>query len=287
MKSHHFIKSYLCALLVCITVQVFTQNVSAVLDLTSTSEGFLPPRMTAAQRDSIKVPAEGMLVFNQTSGHINYFDGYDSAWIELRPANPEKDVVEYFSTLPQGIQLLLDAGETPANLLSLGISAAEIIGKIYQGGHIFYLDSVGRGLVVSPADQSNAISWGCDGIQVDGAEGANIGSGLQNSLDIENSCTGQSAAKTCLNLSFNGYRDWYLPSRDELNLIWQTLVDSDGDGNNIGPTDPNNIGGFGIGIYWSSTQLDDTQAHFQSFSSGFQNTDGKDSLHSIRAIRAF
>jgi uncharacterized protein (TIGR02145 family) len=39
---------------------------SAMLDVQSTSKGFLPPRMTTAERNAISNPATGLLVFNTT-----------------------------------------------------------------------------------------------------------------------------------------------------------------------------------------------------------------------------
>ncbi|TDB59143.1 NHL repeat-containing protein [Arundinibacter roseus] len=41
-------------------------NASSVLDLQSTNKGFLPPRMTTVQRNSIASPANGMVIFNTT-----------------------------------------------------------------------------------------------------------------------------------------------------------------------------------------------------------------------------
>ena len=38
-------------------------NPSAQLDVTSTSKGFLPPRMTAEQRDAIASPAQGLMIY--------------------------------------------------------------------------------------------------------------------------------------------------------------------------------------------------------------------------------
>src|SRR5258708_7832684 len=73
-------RSVLClALLACFApAAAFAQGVginssaapadtSALLDLSSTSKGFLPPRMTAAQRTAIALPAQGLLVY-QTDG---------------------------------------------------------------------------------------------------------------------------------------------------------------------------------------------------------------------------
>jgi hypothetical protein len=52
-----------------------TPDASSVLELRSTNSGFLPPRMTALQRDAIVSPATGLLVFNTTSNQLNYYTG--------------------------------------------------------------------------------------------------------------------------------------------------------------------------------------------------------------------
>ncbi|MEQ1710755.1 MAG: hypothetical protein ABL908_05070, partial [Hyphomicrobium sp.] len=50
-------------------------SIKAVLDLTSTTKGFLPPRMTTAQRDAIASPATGLQVYNTTTNALNVFNG--------------------------------------------------------------------------------------------------------------------------------------------------------------------------------------------------------------------
>lgn len=51
---------------------------SAMLDVLSTDKGFLMPRMTESQRDSIQSPAEGLQIYNSTTGCYNMWDG--GAW---------------------------------------------------------------------------------------------------------------------------------------------------------------------------------------------------------------
>jgi hypothetical protein len=57
-----------------------TPNPSALLELSSPSKGFLPPRMTVIERDSISNPAEGLMIFNTSSGCPNYY--YGGSWHE-------------------------------------------------------------------------------------------------------------------------------------------------------------------------------------------------------------
>lgn len=48
-------------------------NAKAILDLTSTTLGFLPPRMTGTQRDAITAPPEGLVIYNTSTHKLNVF----------------------------------------------------------------------------------------------------------------------------------------------------------------------------------------------------------------------
>lgn len=167
-----------------------------------------------------------------------------------------------------------------------GISAANApaleIGDSYQGGIIFYLDGLGGGLIAALADQSSASGapWGCpDSIQF--AYGTAIGTGAQNTNDIYNGCPESgTAADICVNLVLSGYTDWFLPSKDELNLMYQNI----GQGNALGL---GNVGGFSDGLYWSSTEYDDTYARQILFNNGSIYNGFKFLSYNVRAVRAF
>ena len=60
----------------------FTPNASAILELRSTSSGFLLPKMTEAQKDAILNPAAGVIIY-QTNGvkGFKYFNG--TIWTEF------------------------------------------------------------------------------------------------------------------------------------------------------------------------------------------------------------
>ena len=55
-------------------------NASAQLDVTSTTRGFLPPRMTTTQRDAISSPAAGLVIYNTTTSKLQV---YTTAWTDL------------------------------------------------------------------------------------------------------------------------------------------------------------------------------------------------------------
>lgn len=76
---------FICTGLITVFAQVgigtTTPNASSVLDLTSTSKAFLPPRMTTAQRNAIANPVAGMFIYNTTTTCIESYSG--TAWINL------------------------------------------------------------------------------------------------------------------------------------------------------------------------------------------------------------
>jgi hypothetical protein len=70
-----------------------TPAATALLDLTSTAKGFLPPRMTEAQRDAIATPATGLVVYNSDTDALNYYDGSDWAAVGASlPTCPAGDI---------------------------------------------------------------------------------------------------------------------------------------------------------------------------------------------------
>lgn len=63
-----------------------TGDPSALVDIISTSKGFLPPRMTSTERDAITSPAEGLQIWNTTTHLPNWFDGTIWQTVTLTPA---------------------------------------------------------------------------------------------------------------------------------------------------------------------------------------------------------
>ena len=57
-------------------IGISAPQASAKLDITSITQGFLPPRMTTTQRDNnIVSPAAGLMIYNSTTNKMNYFNG--------------------------------------------------------------------------------------------------------------------------------------------------------------------------------------------------------------------
>jgi hypothetical protein len=77
-------------------------------------------------------------------------------------------------------------------------------------------------------------------------------------------------------LETHGHKDWRLPSKAELNVLYNNRAA-------IGGFNPS--GSFPAGHYWSSSEPHDTSAWSQSFSDGFQYFDNKYNGLSARCVR--
>lgn len=275
-------------LLLCLTPCIYAQNPSAILDLESTTQGFLPPRMDTTHRNQILFPSDGMIIYNTSTQTINYYNELIATWEEVLPLSNESFFFQYFRSLPHGIQVLLNLGYTPLDLISQGVSLDEMIGLLYAGGIIFYLENDGTGLVAATKDQS-AAAWGCNGIYLNGNISTAFGTGATNTQEIISECSDSGiAARICDDLTFGGFDDWYLPSVGELAVMWENLADSDSNGTNTGVDDPNNIGGFEPQYYSSSSQGDDIFIYSINFLNGNESeTTSKTLLLPVRAIRSF
>ena len=143
------------------------------------------------------------------------------------------------------------------------------------GGIVFYVSSDElHGLEAAlPWDQHPSIQWSMNYDKLTGANRGGRGAGLHNTERIViNEGAGDYAAQICANFRGGGYGDWYLPSIEELNLLYLKK---------------DVIGTFYDGYYWSSTEYDNNNAWFQSFSNGSQGYGLKAAALRVRAIRAF
>ncbi len=134
-----------------------------------------------------------------------------------------------------------------ATLLFSIVSIAQYeIGSTGPAGGIIFYDKGNdidgwRYLEAAPNVVGNA-PWGCYGTLMNLTNSA-IGSGLQNSINIVNTCGPNTAAAVCLNYSLNNFDDWFLPSIDELVAMYNNL-------NSIQAWNYNAANGQ----YWSSTE---------------------------------
>jgi len=166
------------------------------------------------------------------------------------------------------------------------------IGQAYQGGIVAYIlqstdpgysATVQHGLIAASGDQSAGIMWALSANQHTsaGVTGTAIGTGLANTNAIvaQNGAGSTYAAGLARGCTDGGYSDWYLPSKDELNKLYENRVA---------------IGGFYTrgwsgSFYWSSSELagNPGEAWGQYFANGFQDHDPKDLTECVRAVRSF
>lgn len=105
------IKQLLPLLFLFILNSLSAQDPSAILDLESTDKGFLPPRMTTAQRDAITSPAEGMVIYNTSTGHLNVFSSGPNDWQALEPASSIRTInIPSLSFKPTRSTYVFDSG---------------------------------------------------------------------------------------------------------------------------------------------------------------------------------
>lgn len=93
------------------------------------------------------------------------------------------------------------------------------------------------------------------------------------------------AARICNELTITEggktYGDWYLPSKEELSLMYQNKAIINANANANGGSS------FASPFYWSSTEFNSNSAWYQRFDNGVQGSLSKDLFCGVRAVRAF
>jgi hypothetical protein len=164
------------------------------------------------------------------------------------------------------------------------VSALKTVLKIGDtgpaGGFIFYdkgrVSNGWRYLEAAPSDQSYGIQWS-NGNYIDIRTGTVVGTGRANTdAIIAAQGSGNYAATLCKNLKINGFSDWFLPSKDELNLMYTNIRKA-------------GLDRIGEGWFWSSSQFDSHLAWYEGFIDGSQEYVSKNygSSCTVHACRAF
>lgn len=153
-------------------------NSAAKLDVRSADKGFLPPRLTTAQRESIASPPAGLMIYNSETNGMEYYNG--SAWLELGGEGGSDQLLGILSKF--GSYTLTNTSDAQkvytwqtSSLLNTCRSAGDLYGCRVDDGTGSYaieinLSSFGRGLYT--------IEWGGD-ISVDAQDGRGMSLFLQ------------------------------------------------------------------------------------------------------------
>ncbi|HAL64954.1 MAG TPA: hypothetical protein DCP10_05245 [Bacteroidales bacterium] len=205
--------------------------------------------MTTAERNAITSPAIGLIIY-QTDGTAGLYQYNGTAWA--------------------------------------AIGGTHYVGELYGGGGGVLVDHTGEhGLIVSIVNISTGQAWSNLTTLIGTT---NDWDGANNTLAIiGQSGHTSSAAKFCddytnADYGTGTYSDWYLPSVAELNHVWNNFYEVQkaliNDGNSS--TTP-----LARAAYWSSSELNASNAWAFHFYYGYTYTNYKSSTYYVRAVRAF
>ena len=196
------------------------------------------------------------------------------------------------------------------------------IGQKFEGGYFAGIDRIGDcvyAVLAAPKSTERSVQFKTKYSRTPGIQLVNDGWSNTNAMND----TGHPAAQYCRNLNVGGNTDWYLPSRDELELCYRNLKPTDrsnttsgaGDfsgnlslanGTNLNSiptgsayteTDPTrtivtafqtgNVEAFSAAWYWTSTEssANTTGSLFQNFSYGYRYWFYKTDVLRVRGVR--
>lgn len=180
---------------------------SAILEVNSTTRGFLPPRLSLTEIEAISNPAEGLSVYCTTLKSPVFYDG--TAWFTYS-----------------------------------GDPLAFSVGSKYKGGIIFDInEATGEMWLVAEEEYTTLSTW-------------------DEAVDKAN------------NYFFSSITDWYLPSKEEFQMLWDRY--------NAGEL-PSIA--FNFIEYWTSSEIDTNHAYWHDLVSGISAQANKGGYKGTRFIR--
>lgn len=176
-------------------------------------------------------------------------------------------------------------------------------GRINVGGQIY-------AIVVAPKALGGEASrrWKNSNTTTAGTTSTNDGWANTNAMATAG-IANHPAGQFCRGLSIGGYNDWYLPAKDELEILYRNFKPTTQANNTSSGSNPSSVpptsnytsgnpaqtsialfqqGGaeaFQVNWYWSSTEYDSSGAWNQYFDNGSQSNYIKNYAYYVRAIR--
>lgn len=211
-----------------------------------------------------------------------------------------------------GIQQMLTGGTyvaPPPTIIGQAYGGGFYAGKINVSGTQYYL------IVAPKASGEAAKAWGTYGVTTGITSVIN---GPTNSAALAALGAAYEAATFCEGLNIGGYTDWYLPAKNELEVLYyflkpSTTANNTSSGSNANAVSPEPVStnytsgapaqttatgstGFRIGEanefgapgaygYWSSTENGATSSFVQLFNSGLQGANPKNDAVNSRGVR--
>lgn len=197
---------------------------------------------------------------------------------------------EFFAFDPSSVGLPYGGGYYAGKIVTGGVTYALIVAPKAQGG------------------ENSSLAWKTSQSTTTGTTSINDGLVNTNAM-IAAGASAHPAANFCNNLSINGYNDWYLPAKDELEILYRYLKPTT-DANNTSsgantssvPTTSNYTSGspaqtsvtifrtdnseaFASNYYWASTEYSSTNGWIQTFNNGTQTSTSKTGTLYVRGVR--
>jgi len=269
--------------------------VSFLLLLITCSQPFLNQPFLKISNPSVATPtfspAAGMYTTDQLVT-LSCTTENSTIYYTLDGSEPTTDSMRYTDAITASVSanttikaIASASGYSPSVVGSAKYSNIYSIGDLGPAGGLVFYDkgSISDGwryLEAAPSDQSTRIQWWYNRYWTTGVTATGIGSGKANTATIV-SCLdiGSNAALLCAELECGGYNDWFLPSKDELALMYGNLKAA-------------GIGSFSSpwwgAMYWSSSEISVFDAWVQDFDDGEQfYSDKHNNTMLVRAVRAF
>lgn len=219
---------------------------------------------------------------------IEWWDGSFFLWTNIDPTGGTNYTISGSSQL-LSVPFALHA-KTAETVT--GNAATYSVGDFAHGGIVFWVDETGQhGLVCAKEDQSDGVRWyaGTNGKTQAKGNGPYAGKANTSIIIAAQVAIGDDgstyAARICneLKITENGisYGDWYLPSMEELNLMYQNRATIDATAALHGGS------GFAGAWYTCSTEYDAAGVFSLNFSNGVPGYGDKSYADRVRAVRAF